>query len=352
MAAFGNALASLIIACALFAQRVPRPEARAVKWIFMRGLTGLGASVCLVLSVQVGAPPGDVAALASVNTLVAAFIGRVFLAEVMFWTHGVAFCSTICGVVLITRPAFIFGGSSGDFLLGYTLAVAGGVGQAFIFICSRKAGEVPVTSLALSATFMHALGYALAPLAPFVEDFTLGPLVDSPQLALTWLALLTLMTVLGMLTNSAGAKWCPAAVSATLTTASSIVFGYLAQLLVFDGTLELLPLTGAALMLAAVLFLTLARSPSNSADHALGHVPVRMMHVAEAEAATGAGIDVVAGCAPTNHDDVNAMSLASFIATEFVQREPSREKESQPRLRSAPQTLGAMTAASAVVSMA
>merc|ERR1712232_732749 len=101
------------------------------------------------LSVRAGTPLGDVATFTSINMVIAAFLGRVFLGEALWFVHVIALFSSFGGAVLISKPVFIFGGAGGAdngwaASVGYLLALAAGFSQAAQFVCSRKS---PVCSL-------------------------------------------------------------------------------------------------------------------------------------------------------------------------------------------------------------
>jgi len=220
-------------------------------------------------------------------------------------------------------------------VLGWTLALLAGVTQALIFITSRKSGNTPVVFLVLSTSIAHAVVCAILPYTPLVDDFPVERLAASPYKALAVIALLFMAMALSSVFNSAGAKWCPAAVSATMTTAAAIVFGYAAQLLLFDGSLELHSLVGSTLMLLAVVVTTLKRVPKPPVHPVL---PVADGFSAVVTGELGAqGID----------DDNAAESLAAFIAAEFAER-AAHEQSPKRRIRHratavAPQTVGALS---------
>jgi len=135
------------------------------------------------------------------------------------------------------------------------------------------------------------------------EDYSLGVLAAYP-----WEAFLVIVVgcVLAMLCTAAtviGSALCPAAVSTTAYTSANMTSGYVAQLLLYNATPSPLTLSGALLMLAAVIIMVFSRKPAKSVDDMLAdHVP---------------SCDNLA-----NGDNDDDESIASFIASEFAISSP------------------------------
>merc|ERR1719401_3277471 len=109
---------------------------------------------------------------------------------------------------------------------------------------------------------------------------------------------------------SAGAKWCPAAASATLSNAAGMVSAYIAQVVLFGMVPKPITLAGAALMLASIVAMALARGPQPRAQDA---APVALPHRA---GELREGVPEAEPSVSAQDDDENE-SLASFIASEF-----------------------------------
>merc|ERR1719162_1797649 len=92
-------------------QQVARPTLKQWKWLFLMSVFGFLSFLFSVLAIRLGASPGDVASLQSVNLVVAAVLGRLFLNERLGPAHLVSLLCSVCGAVLISKPEFIFGGS-------------------------------------------------------------------------------------------------------------------------------------------------------------------------------------------------------------------------------------------------
>lgn len=65
-------------------------DAPEVKWITTRALLGSVNLLLAVYAVQIGSAAGDVAALMSINVVVAALLGHFLLGERLRWIHSLA----------------------------------------------------------------------------------------------------------------------------------------------------------------------------------------------------------------------------------------------------------------------
>jgi len=326
------ALLALVIAVALAAVGAELPS-RQRTWVLLRGGFGTCAVALSFLAVRLGAGPGDVGSLASINTIAAALLGRIFLGEALRRVHLIALICSLTGAVLISQPSFLFGGvAANSHWLAYLLAVASGVFFACVFIAARKAEGASVWHHAMPACAVSAFVWILLPCTPLVEEASLSQMVASPVQALGWLAWLVMSSVVSITTNSAGSKLCPAAVSATVSTASRMVFGYLAQVLIFGMGLNSYTLTGAGLMLVAVVIMAIARVPE----------------IAPAEVATlPVGLDGAVDTDAVEEED-ETESLASFIAAEFAEQSPHSLHDKSVRLRRFGKSLGIVPVAQSI----
>eukprot|EP00403_Amphidinium_massartii_P015556 CAMPEP_0178415554 /NCGR_PEP_ID=MMETSP0689_2-20121128/23611_1 /TAXON_ID=160604 /ORGANISM="Amphidinium massartii, Strain CS-259" /LENGTH=390 /DNA_ID=CAMNT_0020036877 /DNA_START=104 /DNA_END=1273 /DNA_ORIENTATION=+ len=342
----------LIFAClsiAALALKTPMPDSRQLKWLILRGIFGALTFVLMIASVRLGASPGDAAAMASINTVVAALLGRLLLGEKLQLVHGVAVLCSMAGSILICRPGFIFGTSNAA-VAGYLVAATSGFMQACVFISARKSQGTPLLMLNMSPAAFCVLSFAVLPSTPLLEDYSLETAFDAPMLSLGLIAMNTLVLMSAMCANSAAAMWCPAAVSATMNTGSKMLSGYVAQTLLFDHAPEALTLCGAALMLAAVVIMAAARSSGRESAEDHG-----------ASASTGTDSKAVpseqskeSSSFDENEDAEETESLASFIAAEFVAHEGGMRQRRTTSKSTAghvpePEVVGSSAALSAVV---
>lgn len=308
------AMAGVFVLLALL--RRPVPDREQMKWVFMLGLFsaiywGLG-----VVAVQIGVDPGDVAALTSINIVMAAIMGRVFLKETFRVLHGIAVVFSLAGALLIARPAFIFSSerANGTPWYGYVAAMVSGVLQGGFFICGRKAGDVSAGYLTSSALSFSAILCTLLPLLPLIEEAPFRVALESPREGLLWTGIAFLTTACSAGFSVSGSMYCPAAISATVYTASSMFFGYVVQSMFFGSTPEPITICGACLMLAAVSLMAFAGSTEEFLQRAAQSV-LRISFGDLQEDKGGSEQQPEEISSPAADDDDE--SLASFIASEF-----------------------------------
>jgi len=298
-------LSSGLLAAILLVVR-PSPSTRMqLNWVVARGAFG-GAYWSLgVVAVQVGASPGDVAALMSINIVVAAFLGRLLLGEHLRLAHAGAVVFSVAGSLLIARPGFLFGvdGQRESSWFGHLCAATAGFTQSCAFICSRKAAEVHVGIHTLSVLLASGLSCCLLAVSGMVPQPSLEVLRSSPLGAASWLAGTFVTSMTGICFASAGGMLCPVAVSATVYTASTMFLGYLSQTLIFGSTPSVLSFAGAGLMLAAVVLMALAQASARKERE----IPAPDIN----------GVTAVAA-----GEEEEVESLASFIASEMSEFEP------------------------------
>lgn len=301
----------------LLVSRPDPPSAGDVKWIICVGFFGASSSILMFLSVHVGIPLGDFAAMNSTNTVFAAFLGRLFLGEALRWPHYAAVAMSVCGGLLVSQPEALFGPVPGQAAsesspgIGYVLALLSGFCDACMYVSSRKGEHVPHVFILISmigqlSLAMVAWGLMMGALDP-------EPFVASPPEASCWLAGVLIVGGIGFLLFVEAAQKCPAAVSATVDTATRITSGYGAQLLLFGAALTKETLLGAGLMLASVVLMALVRgAPDGQAmERYFVALDPDVRGVLE-----GGGESVVVEVDQTSEVDTD--SLVSFAASEFA----------------------------------
>jgi len=295
ISALSSLLAAMVVAAFGYFQQSPYLAPRARKWVLCRALFGVSNGVLLLASVRVGTSSGDAASLASVQVVLAALLGRVFLGEPLHWIHAVSVCCCMCGAVLISQPRFLMSPERDDEAtpwFGYFLAIAAGCAGAGIAVSLRKAGKTSLVWPTFSTCLLSACVVTALIHTPLVHDFSMQPILESPGYGVAWTGILCLCTIGAVLACSAGGAWCPAAVSSTIGTASRMLCGYLAELFIFGKRPEWLTACGAALMLVGVIVTTRAADTSREQ-----------------------------GPRPASPDD-EIESRASFVAAEFAVRSP------------------------------
>jgi len=284
-----------------------------VKWVVGRGVCDTCRFVLAIVAAALGAGVGDIGALSSINTVVAALLGRLILKEPLGPLHITAVGLSVAGAVLISNPENLSGNSRATVWIGYCLALLSGTSWALSFICSRKslsATSTLITSIGMLQRGVVCWAVSLSPL----EVASISNVGQRPVLAASLLAWLFFVTAAGNYLATFGGKRCPAAVSATLMTATSMVVGYGAQVFIFDKPPTTLALIGASLMFFAVVAMTLARLPPRQRK-------------------SGEEIELEGSSASIPKDATSPReSLASFVAAEYAERMPPPEEEVMPVL--------------------
>jgi len=271
---FMAGLCSLLIVLGLQVLMVARQglaayhcERKEIKWVLLRGLFGCGNNVLSVCAALAGAPMGSIGVLSSVNTVVAALLGRVVLGEPLGKLHILSVLFSVAGAVLISDPQATVseGAETGpSAYLGYVLALLSGVSLGCMFISARKSKSATPMLLTTSAmSFRCVVCWTLACI-PAANNGGLRILADSAGFAILLFIALLIVLLVCNLTSSTGSQLCPAAISATVMTATNMSTGYAADILLFHKIPNLTTILGAAMMLLAVVTMAVARLPPRS----------------------------------------------------------------------------------------
>ncbi|CAK0874744.1 unnamed protein product [Prorocentrum cordatum] len=310
MLAVACTLGLVLLLMWLLVSRPPSPTATDARWISCIGFFSAGSCVLMFLAVHVGIPLGDFAAMNSTNTVFAAFLGRLFLGEAMRWSHYAAVVMSLAGAILISQPEAIFGPTPGQEAqehagwIGYVLALLSGFCDGCMYVCSRKADHV--RPIFIHVSIMAQLSLAITASSFAMDYFDLGPFAAAPAEALGWLAGIFVVGGVGFGLFVTAAQACPAAVSATVDTATRMTSGFGAQLLLSGAAMTPETLSGAALMLLGVAFMALARAAPEG--------------VPALEGAQGGEVSEgppASADQPSDGDTDSLVSLVSFAASEF-----------------------------------
>ncbi|CAE7782494.1 NLRC5 [Symbiodinium sp. CCMP2456] len=209
---FFAGLCSLVIVLCLNAVMVARQgiaayhcERKEIKWVLLRGLFGSSNNVLSVCAALAGAPMGSIGVLSSVNTVVAALLGRVVLGEPLGKLHILAVLFSVAGAVLISDPkATVSEGtaSGASAYLGYVLALLSGVSLGFIFISSRKSKSASPMLLTTSSMTFRCVTCCTLACIPAANSGGLQVLADSPGFAVLLLLVLLVAMLVSNLTVS------------------------------------------------------------------------------------------------------------------------------------------------------
>jgi len=324
----------------ILAKGVQPPQPKEWKYVFGASLLMTLAVGSLLLAVKLGTPIGDISALASINVVLAAFFGRFFLGEKLHSVHFVAAGCSIVGALLISKPSFIFGGGpdAGDKPLawiGYVFAPLSGFFDACILVFSRRAPDAPAVYTATLYYCQICAFLAILPLTPLIESESLDVLMVDPGITMGWVAVFCALDMPAMWMFMYAAKICPAAVSATIDIGTRMVSGYFVQVVFFGGKLQVMTITGAALMLVGVAAMACVRQPEQTElsleQDALENTNQQPVKDEENADSQPSGEDVatstVVASSTSDQDEVESVaSFGSFVASEFIGVESQRSK--------------------------
>lgn len=219
-------------------------------WLFVRALVYF---VFLVFWWRTLAllPVGDATTLVSTGPIFTAFFGWLILGERVDAAFLPVLALNLTGLVLITRPTFLFGGHAGDqggsYARGAATALCAAVVGGALPVCTRRArsGWILVNGVAsvLTAAVFAPLGLALDP-SP--EEPRRGLAGGSAM----WLVAACSLGYIALALQTYGYQHAQAA-RASVMTACQIPFSYLLQYVIFKDAVSGLGLFGSALIVMA-----------------------------------------------------------------------------------------------------
>ncbi len=223
------------------------------KWLIVRGLIGLGGLQCYFYAVTV-LPLAEATVIHFTNPLFVALAAPFLLGERVGPRELVGVALGLAGVVLVTQPAFLFGGAGVSLSpLGVAIGMLGAVFGASASVVVRKLR----TEHPLVVVFHFPL--LVVPLTlPFVIPVWVAP---TPR---EWLLLLAvgLVTQLGQLKMTEGLSQLPAA-RASAFSYVQIVFSFALGALFFGELPTPLTWVGAGLVTVGTLIVATApRAPA------------------------------------------------------------------------------------------
>merc|ERR1712008_36598 len=233
---------------------------------------------------------------------------------------------------------------SGASWVAHILSLLSGFCDACIYVSARRCSDTAPAYITLSFTTLASI--MLLATAPAIDGLPVAHLAASPLETIGWVFAIFAVTTFDVVAFTGAAQLCPAAVSATVDTATRMVVGYTIQVLLFDAALELISVLGAAMMLTSVVSMTLMQSFTG---------PVPDGPVSAAPGTSDGDANINSADTATLPNDTSSVrsgddSLASFIALEFCcsplrQRLPLRLRRlTHEGRRSEPnaQTVGAL----------
>lgn len=133
-----RSLVSLVLSWIALRRAGLSPWGRDHVWLVVRGLLGFGGLHCYFYAVT-ALPLADATVIHLTSPLFVAAMARVFLREPLRAPHLVAIALGLVGVVMVSRPSFVFG-ARGEALpaLGLAAAVGGAIIGASAYVVVRR----------------------------------------------------------------------------------------------------------------------------------------------------------------------------------------------------------------------
>lgn len=222
--------------------------------LLCRGLLGPVGSLCLYQALD-RIPLGDTVSLTFASTIFAGILGRIFLKEAYVLLDFAFSLLSLSGVVLIAKPAFLFGDNEQN----YGLYELGGVGLALLnallvaacLVLIRHLGKTkPILNVfyfswmgsLIGGTFVFALGNFYIPcIWDLLQTFCIGLIGMSSQLAVT------------------KALQTERATTVAIIRSLQLIIVFVFQIFLFGDMPNALSIGGAFLLLASALGVTIRK---------------------------------------------------------------------------------------------
>lgn len=212
--------------------------------LIARGAAGALALIC-VYTALVSIPFADATVIQYLHPMFTALLAIVFLRERLRLSTSICIALSFLGLLLIVRPAFLFGDFSGTYpLWAVGIAVAGALGSAVAYVLVRKLSASEDSSVIIFYFPIIALPLAL---------ILLGDDIVMPQ-GWAWgsLLLVGVATQVGQI-GLTKAMQTASASQATSLSYLQVIFAVLLGLAFFDEIPTLWTLAGALLILTGAL---------------------------------------------------------------------------------------------------
>lgn len=212
--------------------------------LFARGMAGAISLVC-VYSALVTIPFAEATVIQYLHPMFTACLAVIFLREYLHRITIVCMLMSFVGLIIIVRPAFLFGGWSGDYPLWAVLvAMAGAFGSAIAYVLVKKLNETEDSSVIIFYFPIIALPLSL---------LMLGDDIVMPE-GWAWVSLLMvgIATQIGQIGLTKSMKTASAS-KATSFAYLQVVFAIALGITFFDEIPTLWTLIGALFILASAI---------------------------------------------------------------------------------------------------
>lgn len=218
--------------------------------LMLRGVVGALALVCVYYSVT-HMPLAEATVLQYLHPIFTAILATFFLKERLQWSLVISIGFSFIGLLLVARPAWLFGGIGTD-IASFALmaAVLGAFGSGVAYVIVRKLSQTEDPSVIVFYFPMVALPFSLVLLG---DDFVL-PTMEACSLLL----LVGIFTQVGQIGLTKSMQTEPAG-RATAFSYLQVVFSALLGWLVFSEVPDIWVWLGAGAILAGAIINMLSR---------------------------------------------------------------------------------------------
>lgn len=312
-------------------------ERRRWKWIIMRGVFGTFNFGCSQMAVGAGTSLGDVAVLQSISIISAGFLGTAFDKGSVCWLHWVALLLGAGSCALIIQA------DAEDVpKLGHTIALCSGVFSGAMLISVRMLQGVDDLLLCGFVSFHHMLNFWSLYWSGLFDEVPLFKVQENQAGATLVCTVLTFLILTSIVALCKGGKLYHVGGSSTVYMASNMSAGFVGQIYLSGRWPNAITFLGASLMLMAVGMISMARAVyakaeepdfrnlESSADkecpaeaqrtesvRTTPRIPSNVGHASQEISSVAAEADCSTVANSTTAADDDAVSLASFIASEL-----------------------------------
>jgi len=245
-----RAIVSLVLSWSLLRAAGVSPWGQDKRWLVVRGFLGFAGLSCVYAAVT-HLPLAEATVLQYLHPPITALLAGFFLRERISGRVGIATALSLAGVVLVARPAFLFGADPGALdPFWVAIAIGGAFCSAAAYVVVRKLsknGEDP-----LVIVFYFPLITVPAALPTMLPNFV------CPE-GSEWLLLLGIgiATQIGQVSLTRGLAVLPAA-TGTAFSYLQVIFAAAWGMLVFGERPDALAIAGGALVIGSALWLARA----------------------------------------------------------------------------------------------
>jgi drug/metabolite transporter (DMT)-like permease len=249
------------------ARRYPFGETSFVKKaLFVRSCVGYGGIAFAFLGIE-NLPLGDATVLVMLSPLFASMFSYLILGESFGKAELLALSISLTGVVLISRPSFIFGGGQALPLIGVVYALVASVCAGGAYTSIRLLGTVakmPWANVCLAQAFGQII-LSLPSSVLFHQHLQWSTLTATEWAGILGAGFLGAWSQIAMTVGMQKEK----SATATGMRMSDVFFGFIWQVsFTQDNTLNLLSVCGACLVVSSIFLLVFSKGGSKAASTA------------------------------------------------------------------------------------